>query len=153
MFIRLFAVLAIVGATTFNAAAQDNNSTIFSSGGTNRQIHCNGNTLRGSYGSLITGTFFLSPTVPLPVASVGRLRFDGVGNVTGTDSNSFGGSFSRYPLTATYTIERDCTGTLNLTLPNGYVITNDIVIVDGGKEIFLIQTNPGTVTSGVLKRQ
>lgn len=153
-FAGLFAVLTIFGATTLTAIAQDNNvkTENLISNDTNR-IRCGEHTLRGSYGTNISGTFFLSPTMPIPIASVGRLVFDGVGNVSGTDSNSFGGTFSRSAVTGTYTVEGDCTGTLTVTFPNGFVITNDIVIVDSGKEVSLIQTNPGAVVTGVLKRQ
>lgn len=78
--------------------------------------------------------------------------FDGAGNFSGSDTNSFGGAVSTYPVSGTYTVERDCTGTLNVNLP-GFTITNNIVIVDEGKEILVIQTNPGTVVTGTMKRQ
>ncbi len=146
---KLFAVLAIIGATTFIAVAQDNNSTTEKTIAAGR---CGENTLRGGYGTHLSGTFFVSPTMPVPLASVGRLVFDGAGNFSGSDTNSFGGTVSTYPVSGTYTVERDCTGTLNVNLP-GFTITNNIVIVDEGKEIFVIQTNPGTVVTGTMKRQ
>lgn len=121
---------------------------------------CNLRTISGSYGSNITGTFFLpppsgssAPPTGVPLASVGRLVFDGIGTVSGTDTNSFGGTISVNNATGTYTVNDDCTGTLNVTFPNGFTITNNLVIVDGGKEFFVIQTNPGTVITGVFKRQ
>lgn len=156
-FAGLFAVLVIIGATAFIAAAQ---TTINNEMGANRRIRCNENTISGSYGTNITGTFLVppapgstNPPTAVPFASVGRLTFDGVGNVSGRDTNSFGGDVTRNPTTGTYTVDRDCTGTLIVNLSNGFVINNDIVIVDGGKEIFLIQTNPGTIVTGVMKRQ
>lgn len=156
-FAGLFAVLAIIGAMTFNAAAQNVSSNEI---GANRRVRCNENTLGGSYGTNISGTFLLppapgstNPPTAIPIASVGRLVFDGVGNVWGKDTNSFGGDVTRYPVSGTYTVDRDCTGTLTLNLSNGFVINNDLVIVDGGKEVFMIETNPGTVVTGVMKRQ
>lgn len=111
------------------------------------------NTLRGGYGFNGTGLFFVAPTVSVPNAAVGRLVFDGAGNVTGNITNSFNGEIFRLPSNGTYTVNADCTGTLNITLLNGFVITNDIVIVDEGKEVDVIQTNPGTAFTAVLKRQ
>ena len=153
--VKLFTVLAIAGAFTLSAAAQTESKQKTAP----ELRRCSEHTIGGSYGHNITGTFFLPPApgstnpTPIPLASVGRMTFDGVGNVSGKDTNSFGGGVTRYPLNGTYTVERDCTGTLTLTLPDGFVITNDFIIVDGGKEIFLIQTNPGTVITGVLKQQ
>ena len=115
---------------------------------------CDERTIAGNYGYKFTGTFFVSPTTSLPLTSVGRMIFDGTGNVSGTDFGSFGGSFGTYTATGTYTVEADCTGTLNVTLnPGGFTIDNKIVVVDNGKEIFLIETNPGAVVSGVIKQQ
>lgn len=154
--VKLFMVLAIAGTFALSAAAQ---TASVKSGYAIQLRRCSENTIGGSYGSNITGTFFLPPalgsTNPTPVllASVGRMTFDGVGNVSGKDTNSFGGDVTRYPINGTYTVDRDCTGTLTINMPNGFVLTNDFVILDEGKEINLIQTNPGTVVTGVLKRQ
>lgn len=127
--------------------------------GGSRAPRCSVRTIRGSYGSNITGAFILPPagsTQPptsVPIASVSRLVFDGAGNVSGTDTNSFGGAVSTNAVTGTYTVNEDCTGTLDVTFPNGFTVANNTVIVDGGREISLIQTNPGAVITGVLKRQ
>jgi hypothetical protein len=128
--------------------------------GGSRALRCSPRTIRGSYGSHIKGTFILPPpagsTQPpasVPLASVGRLVFDGVGAVSGTDTNSFGGTISTSAITGTYAVNEDCTGTLDVTFPTGFTVTNDIVIVDGGREIAFIQTNPGALVTGVFKRQ
>lgn len=125
-----------------------------------RAPRCSLRTIRGSYGSNITGAFILPPpagsTQPptsVPIASVGRLVFNGDGAVSGTDTNSFGGAISINAVTGTYTVNEDCTGTLDVAFPTGFTVTNNFVIVDGGREISLIQTNPGAVVTGVFKRQ
>lgn len=147
-----FAVLAIFAVIVFNSVtatiAQKDTAKDDGFGG-----RCSLRMLEGNYGYSFSGTFLVSPTTPVPLASVGRMTFDGRGNISGNDTNSFGGSVSSYPTTGTYTVEPNCTGTLNVNLPDGFVITNNISIVDNGDEIFLIQTNPGTIISGVLKRQ
>lgn len=156
-FVRLFAVLTIAGTFAIAIAAQTKIENQKFASETGR---CRENTLNGSYGTNITGTFVIpsapgstNPPTIVPLASVGLLTFNGAGNVSGNDTNSFGGDVTRYSVTGVYTVNRDCTGTLNINLPNGFVITNDIVIVEEGKQINLIQTNPGTIVTGVLKRQ
>lgn len=121
---------------------------------------CSARTIRGSYATNISGTFLLPPTegstappVGVPLASVGQLTFGSRGYVSGTDTNSFNGAISTYPVSGNYSVNDDCTGTLDVTLPNGFTITNNIRIAAGGDEIFLIQTNPGTIVTGTLKRQ
>lgn len=137
--VRLFTVLTIAGTFALTAAAQTH--------------RCNLHSLSGSYGANITGTFFLSPTMPVPLASVGIETFDGAGNSAGSGTTSFNGMVSSGTDSGVYTVERNCTGTLTVTFSNGFVITNNFVLVDGGKELFIIQTTTGTVISGVMKRQ
>src|SRR5215218_4897927 len=88
---KLFAFLTIIAATTFVAVAQDNNSKTENTIAASR---CGENTLRGGYGTHISGTFLTSPTTSVPLVSVGRLVFDGTGNFSGSDTNSFGGTVS-----------------------------------------------------------
>ncbi|HSR67053.1 MAG TPA: hypothetical protein VLU25_03865 [Acidobacteriota bacterium] len=117
---------------------------------------CSEHMLRGSYGTNITGVF-LEPTsdpqvlVSKPLASVGILTFDGLGTVWGTDTNSFNGTVQVFSVTGSFFINDDCTGSLLVNL-GGFVISNDIVVLDRGREVFLIQTTPGAVVTGVLKR-
>lgn len=139
----LIALVTMVGAFSFAASAQANGDS-----GT----ACSQTTIRGNYGYDISGTFFLSPTVPLQLASVGRMTFDGAGNMTGTDTNSFGGLITVNPITGTYQLARDCTGTLTVVFPQG-TITTALSVVDNGKEIFTIETLPGTVIRGVMRQQ
>ncbi len=108
---------------------------------------CNLLTVKGSYGYLNTGSAFGTT-----LASVGTMTFDGAGLVSGNDTNSFGGSISSSPFTGSYTVNADCTGTVAVSF-GFFTINNNMVIVDNGKEIFIIETNPGSVATGVFKRQ
>ncbi|MFN2452611.1 MAG: hypothetical protein ABR577_00135 [Pyrinomonadaceae bacterium] len=155
--VKLFTVLAIAGTFTLAGFASESRAYAGNSLAAGR---CGLHTLRGGYGLKATGTFFLVPPTPTsppsnPVllATVGRLVFDGSGNFTGTDSTSFGGAISQNATTGTYTVEPDCTGTLNVTFANGFTAAGSIVVVDEGKEIFYIETVPGTVVTGTMKRQ
>ena len=108
---------------------------------------CSAQSLKGSYGYLNTGTF-----AGTPLASVGAMAFDGVGAISGNDTNSFGGSVSSNPFGGSYTVNADCSGTLNVSF-GFFTVNNKFVIVDSGKEILMIETNPGAVATGVFKRQ
>jgi len=109
---------------------------------------CNLETIKGSYGGLVTGSGFGNLVAGVPVVT-----FDGAGNLTGNDVVSFNGFISTYTMTGTYTVDADCTGTMVNTFDNGFSVTNRIVIVDNGKEILMLVTTPGGVTTGDLKRQ
>ena len=113
---------------------------------------CNARMIRGAYGYSFAGIFYVAPSVPVSLASVGTMTFDGEGGVSGQDTNSFGGEITSYPTTGSYSVSGDCTGSLNVNLPSGFVIESRIVIVNEGKDILLIQTNPGTVIHGALKQ-
>ncbi len=140
------AALMIVAAAAFinvlGAQAQDKGK---GEGKADQQCHLN--TIKGSYGYLNTGTAFGTS-----LASVGVMTFDGAGNITGNDTNSFGGSISSSAFTGSYTVNANCAGTLTVNF-GFFTINNSMVIVDNGREINLIETNAGTVATGVMKRQ
>jgi hypothetical protein len=54
---------------------------------------------------------------------------------------------------ATYTVNPDCTGSIAVVLVGGQSINFNFIIVDRGKEIRSIQTDPGTVITGNLRQQ
>ena len=113
---------------------------------------CSASTLRGVYGHHFTGVFFISPSTPVPLASVGRTIFDGAGGITGNDTNSFGGTVASFELTGTYSVNEDCTGTMTVN-ESGFAISSNFVIVEEGKQILAVEINPGSVASGNLLRQ
>jgi len=111
--------------------------------------HCSAGTLKGRYGVSATGTFVGVG----PVGFVGTADFDGVGNVTGADAASFNGAISFRNIVGTYEVNDDCTGSVTFVSPTRDVEVHfRLVIVDGGKEALFIETDPGTVLTGVLKR-
>ncbi len=81
-----------------------------------------------------------------PFASVGTAVYDGKGGVTLTAAATFNGlTQSLPPVPGTYQVNADCTFTSKLA--NG--ATFYAVIVDGGNELDVIQTNTGVIASGV----
>ena len=104
---------------------------------------CSNATLRGSFGLHATGIRSGSP-----VAAVGKVTFDGQGNVQSNTTRSLNGVISRVAEVGTYTVNPDCTGSMFFT--GGEI---DFVIVDDGAELRAIAATPGTVTTQILRRQ
>ncbi len=83
---------------------------------------CSLGTLRGSYGLIGQGTSTLSPTTgatttpptnPYFSPFIGRVSFDGTGNIT--TSPVAGTSLGTFQYRGTYTVNSDCTGTMSIT--------------------------------------
>ncbi|WP_335173371.1 hypothetical protein [Nostoc sp.] len=104
---------------------------------------CNNATIKGSYGSILTGT-----VLGYPLAQVGLFKFNGTGNLQGIASDSYNGTLSiNTPGSGTYSVKQDCTVQI--------VISGDTfsgVIVDNGKEIFLLSTAKNAVVTVTLKK-
>lgn len=109
---------------------------------------CNLETLKGDYAFLNTGTGF-----GVPIAGIGTMTLDGLGDLIGHGTTSFGGVVSNDTFTGHYTVTGSCTGTIAVTFTNGFTVPGDIVIVDNAKEIFLLATVPGEIATGTFSRQ
>jgi hypothetical protein len=136
---RLLGVPALLLGLTVMATAADNNG-------------CNNATLNGDYGYAATGT---SVTVaPIgPVAILGKITLDGKGNFTGSANGSIAGIIlTDMPITGTYSIASDCTGTLTTVYP-AFTAHFSLVLVKGaeGRMVAeLLETDAGTVATGTV---
>jgi hypothetical protein len=119
-------------------------------------VGCSVARLKGSYGFTTTGSILAFGPVGL-VADVGVLAFDGFGGVYQTETLSLNGDISKRSGQGIYSVDRDCTGDMSITvpLPTGETttLTSDFVIVDEGKEIRFIVTGRGRVLTTVARRQ
>jgi hypothetical protein len=106
---------------------------------------CSKNTLKGAYGSLLTGTVIgVGPFITLAA-----VHFDGNGNWSYTETGNFNGNpIPQQSFFGTYTVGPDCRGSASDSGGNKV----DLVIVSSGKEVFMVGTNPGAVFSVILKR-
>lgn len=93
---------------------------------------CSNSTLKGVYMSNSTGTLN-----GLPIAQVNRLVSDGMGSITGSGTVVVNGVVSFPVITATYTVNSDCTGTLS-SVPAG--LSQNFAIKDNGSQVFFIVT-------------
>ena len=123
---------------------------------------CSLATLHGSYGSGTTGLINSSSdpnaiTIGtfVPYAEVALFKFDGKGSLTATAQPDFGGQIlPPNPATGSYTVDSPtCTGTMTINITGGGVINRSLVIVEGGRDIEFVSTDPGLVIAGSMKKR
>jgi len=100
---------------------------------------CSEATLHGTYLFAFNGVEIKSDDEQVPFAFAGYAVFDGNGKEQGVASSNFNGEVSRNePVSATYTVKADCTGTV--TYRDGSQI--DVFIAPDGSTFTFIQTKP-----------
>jgi hypothetical protein len=114
---------------------------------------CTLESAKGEFGATFTGAITAGPFAG-PYAAVARVVCDGKGSCHAEGTQSLNGTI--VPLVdqgATYTVNSNCTGSITVDLGDGQTINFNFIIVDHGKEIRSIQTDPGTVVTGNLRQQ
>jgi len=147
--LAVFAALAFVATTSKHTVR-----------GVYAQSGCSVATLSGNYAFSQPG-FTAKNTMglnPLPFAVVGVATFDGSGNFTVTATDQSPGKPNPYiPVqgtgSGTYTVNKDCTGSASVTSGDFAGITDNIVIIGGGTEVFGINTTPFVIATADLKKQ
>ncbi len=119
---------------------------------------CNLGTLTGRYGFagdgfIATGPVPASVSGSIPLAVMGLDIFDGAGKVSGFITASIGGSISTSTFSGPYAVNADCTGSGSSNLSNGFVAHFSFVIVDHGRQLLIVQTDPGVVAFSTAVRQ
>jgi len=106
---------------------------------------CSDATLAGKWAFTTTGTIILPNVGPVPVAAVGRITFDGKGNITGTQTRSVGGQVADETFSGTYKVAADCTADFTAQVFLGAVLVRTstvyLTLDDGGREIRAIFTS------------
>ena len=112
---------------------------------------CSSQTLKGSYGIKFEGQKLGTG----PFVSISRITFDGQGTFTTNEIGRFNGQPVQRTFTGPYTVNEDCTGFLDfssfLSTPP-HQAHGDFIIVDGGKEFFVVDNEEGWAANGVGKR-
>ncbi len=112
---------------------------------------CSSRTLKGAYGIKFEGLSLAGG----PFASVSRITFDGEGQFTTSEIGSFNGHPLRRTFTGPYTVNADCTGFLDFSSSLSdppHEAHGEFVIVDGGREFFVLDNEEGWVANGVGKQ-
>ena len=100
-------------------------------------------TIHGTYMSHGTGTVVGVG----PVSAVGTITYDGHGNLTNPFTLSVNGAVSRITQTGSYTVNRDCTGTV---VQGG--AHYDFVVAPDASTVFWMETDAGTIVTGTAVR-
>jgi hypothetical protein len=114
---------------------------------------CTQESVKGAFGGTFTGVLTAGPFAG-PFAAVSRIVCDGIGSRRGEGTQSLNGTILPFVDQGTsYTVNQDCTGSIAVDLGGGQIIHFFFIIVDNGKELRSIQTDPGTAVTGNLRRQ
>ncbi len=114
---------------------------------------CDATSFTGAYGYSLSGYVYDNQGNSYYLGAAGRMVADGSGNISGGDTFSFDGSVGKRTYTGTYTINSDCTGALVFTTSGNNTTHADLVLVNNGKEVNLVQTDSGYILTGILKQQ
>ena len=116
---------------------------------TNSDSPCTNRTLKGRYAMKGDGVVPGGPPpAPLvPFAMVGIETLDGEGNLTDAATTSLNGVVTSNVNPGTYSINEDCTGTytVNISVPP-FQVNHRLIVVDKGKEFYLIGTQASVLT-------
>lgn len=114
----------------------------------NPKPHCTNASLRGDYGFVARGVTLAGSPLPAPLqgpfASGGKASFDGKGNFVLTSTSSFNGVIQPVETRGVYQVNSDCS--YSSQADNG--ITFQSVILDGGRQLQILQTTPDVVIAG-----
>jgi hypothetical protein len=116
--------------------------------------------LRGGYGAGTTGLINISGNPNdikiktfVPFAEAAYFLFDAQGNLSGSSTVTFAGFITPVSFTGTYTVNANCTGSLTVDAGASGIVHRDLVIVDAGKEVDFVSTDPGVVIAGYMRKQ
>jgi hypothetical protein len=112
---------------------------------------CDPAKLMGPYGFQLSGTTTISGAEK-PTTSLGRIVFDGHGNLSGTSSAMFSGFFLGNPVTGAYEAHTDCTLTWKLQDDSGAFQNFGGTISSDLMHAQFRQTDPGGAQRGILQR-
>jgi hypothetical protein len=120
---------------------------------------CTNAGVKGSFGFETTGVFLPGSPATGAVAFIGELELtvnpSGEGVISGHISSSEDGTFLTFgeePVIGSYTVGTDCRGTATITPKGHSELHFSLVVVDGGKEMLVLETDADTVVSGALQQ-
>jgi hypothetical protein len=112
---------------------------------------CNPASLVGSYAFQLTGLTDISGT-PRPTVSLGRVTFDGRGNLSGTASATFRGLLVGNPVTGSYEAKSDCSLAWKLQDDSGALQNFSGTLSADAASVQFKQTDPGGAPRGIMKK-
>ncbi len=120
---------------------------------------CTNAGVKGSFVLEARGYFVAGAPFTGPVVLIGELALSVNGSGEGVIKGHVAGSedgtiltFAKEPVTGTYSVDANCTGTATITPKGESELNFSIVIVDGGNEMLAIETDADTAVTGTLQR-
>lgn len=105
-------------------------------------------------GDFVAGAPFMGPVVLIAELTLSANDY-GDGEIKGRLAGSEDGTilaFADEPVSGTYSVESNCSGTIKITAKGQPELTFRFVVVDGGNEMLLIENDADTVVTGTLQR-
>ncbi len=127
---------------------------LFAFGAVVKAGDCSVKSIQGSFGFVEQGTVIVSSTVMLPYASSGLATFDGNGHLSGKVTSRIGGMVHNDTFTGTYSVDADCTFSIDFTGSLGDphhqvgTITGEGIFQEGR----YVYTDANLVATGTAKR-
>jgi hypothetical protein len=116
------------------------------------RLSCSNATLKGTYAHAETGWSISAQGPATPVATAGFDTFDGDGTGTGVITINSNGVADNETSTATYSINKDCTGTVVFNDANGSIVHFNVYLSPSGNQMRFIATEPGSVIASTDTR-
>jgi hypothetical protein len=89
---------------------------------------------------------------PLAESIIGQIVLDGQGNLSGRVTFSINFVTFSMAVNGAYTENSDCTGTLTIEASGRPTMHFNTVTVSSGEELFLLETDPGTILAGTAQQ-
>jgi hypothetical protein len=84
------------------------------------------------------------------VAAVGQVTLDGKGTLSGNETFSLNGTIYKPSVTGSYTVNSDCTGTAQITVTGFPTSSYNLIVVNAGRGVLVIETDANTIVTGTL---
>jgi len=115
--------------------------------------HCTLASAAGSWTYSYNGAVFnAQANTFVPLATMGKIDFDGHGKATGSETQASPAGIQQVTYTGTYSENPDCSGTITLTTSSSQTVTVSFQSANDDNEAYLIFTSHGFVMTGTTKR-
>jgi len=138
---RGFFPVAIILLTVSSALAAAGNAPQIGGG------NCSTSTVKGTYYYILAGTVS-SGGQSEPYAELGQLLTDGSGGVSGKSFTNLNGHAETYPLTGTYSVQSNCTGSMTLRMNSQLTAALTFQVINNAQAMIVAVSNAGEVVTG-----
>jgi uncharacterized protein (TIGR03437 family) len=109
--------------------------------------NCSTSTVKGTYYYILAGTVSSGGQTE-PYAELGQLVADGSGGVSGKSFTNLNGHAETYPLTGTYSVQSNCTGSMTLRMNSQLSAAVTFQVINNAQAMIVAISNAGEVVTG-----